>query len=70
MVNSINQGTCFSYLDSQTSSSIKLTITSVYSGFDKEQTDSVLCSQSTIQNDLNITNNENIQSCETPRKKL
>ena len=29
---------------------------------------SVLCSQNTIHNDLNITNNNDVQSCETPRK--
>ena len=53
---------------SQKSSSIELTITCVSSIIDKEETDSVLCSQNTTQNDLNITNNDKIQSCETPRK--
>ena len=28
-----------------------------------------MCSKDSIQNDLNIKNNDNIQSCETPRKK-
>ena len=27
-----------------------------------------LCSQNTIQNDVSITNNDNIQPCEAPRK--
>ena len=42
--------------------------TCVYSIIEKYQTSSVLCSQNTIQNDLNITNNDDIQSCETPIK--
>ena len=57
-----------SYSASQTSSSTSLTRTLVSSVIDKKQTNSVLCSQNTIQNDLNITNNDNIKSCETPRK--
>ena len=48
--------------DSQTSTSIKLTITSVSSDIDKKQTNSILCSQNTTQNDLNITNNEDVKS--------
>ena len=52
----------------QTSSYTKLKITSVSSVIDKKQTNSVLCSQNTIQNDLNITNNDDMQSCETPIK--
>ena len=44
-------------------------MTSVSSVSDKEQTDSVFCSQNTIHNDSNITNNDDIQSYETPRKK-
>ena len=55
-----------SYLDSQTSSSTALTITSVYSVIYKEQTDFVLCSQNTIQKYLNITNSHDIQYFETP----
>ena len=58
-----------SSLASQTSSSIELTITSVSSVIDKKQTNFVLCSQNTIQNDLNITNNDDMKSRETPRKK-
>ena len=41
----------------------------VSSVIDKEQTNSVLCSQNIIQNDLNIKNNDDIKCCETPRKK-
>ena len=43
-------------------------MTCVYYIIDKEKTDSVLCSQNTTYNDLNTTNNYDIQSCETPRK--
>ena len=68
ILNSTNQETSFSSSASQTSSSIELTITCVSYITDKEQTDTVFCSQNTIQNDLNITNNDNINSCETPRK--
>ena len=50
----------------RTSSTIKLTTTSVPSITDKHQNDSVLCSQNTAQNDATITNNDDIQSCETP----
>ena len=35
---------------------------------DKNQNNSILCSQNTIQNDVSITNNDNIQPCEAPRK--
>ena len=55
---------------SQTSSSINSTRTCVSSIIDKDQTDSVLCSQNTIHNDLNITNNNELQSCETPGKTI
>ena len=34
----------------------------------KKQSNPVLCSPNTTQNDLNTTNNDNINSCETPRK--
>ena len=53
---------------SQTSSYIELSITSVSSIIYKKQTNSVLCSENSIQNNLNITNNDNIQSCETQIK--
>ena len=53
---------------SQTSSAIELTTTYVPSVRDKNQNNSVLCSQNNIQNDVRITNNDNIQSCETERK--
>ena len=59
----------FSFLASKTSSSIYSTRTCVSSIIDKEQTYSILCSQNTTQNDLRITNNNDINSCETPRKK-
>ena len=59
-----------SYLASQTSSSIELTITSVPSVTDKKQTNPVLCSEDSIKNYLSITHNDNIQYCETQRKKL
>ena len=45
--------------DSQTSSSTELT-----------KNNSVLCSQNSTHNDLNIINNYDINSCETPRKKV
>ena len=57
----------FLYSASQTSSSIKLTITCVSSVIYKDQTDYGFCSQNTIQNDSNITNNDDTHSCETPR---
>ena len=59
-----------SYSDSQTSSSIELTTTSVPSFRDKNQNDSVLCSHHSIHNDVSITNNYGIQSCETAIKKI
>ena len=56
-----------SSLASQTSSSIKSTTTSVPSVRDKNQKNSVLGSENPVQNDLSITNNYDIQSCETER---
>ena len=53
--------------ESQTPSAIELTTTSVPSAREKHQNNSVLCSQNTIQNDATITNNDNIQSCETQK---
>ena len=52
----------------QTSSAIELTTTSVPSVTDKNQKKSVLYSQNTIQNDATITDNDDIQSCETAKK--
>ena len=52
----------------QTSSSIVLTATSVPSVRIKNQNNSVLYSQNTIQNYASITNNGNIQYFETERK--
>ena len=57
-----------SYLASQTSPPIELTTTSIPSVRDKNQNNYVLCSQNTIHNDVRITNNDGIQSCETARK--
>ena len=57
-----------SSLEYQTSSAIKLTTTSVPSITDKNQNNYVLCSPNTIQNDADITKNDNIQSCETQKK--
>ena len=54
----------------QIPSAIASTITSVPSFTDKNKNNSVLCSQNTIQNNANITNNDNIQSCETPEKQI
>ena len=62
------QKSVFSYSASQTSYSIKLTITSASYIIDKEQNNCIFCSQINISNDLNVTNNDNVQSCETPRK--
>ena len=59
-----------SYSDPQTSSAIKLTTTSVPSVKDKNQNNSVLYSQNTIQNDASIKNSDDIQSCETSRKQM
>ena len=52
----------------QTSSSIELTKTSVPSVRNKKHNNNVLCSQNSIQNDVIITNNDDIQACETSRK--
>ena len=52
----------------QTYSAIKLTTTPVPSARNKHQNNYVLYSQNTIQNDATITNNDNIHSCETPKK--
>ena len=41
---------------------------SVPSVREKNQNNSVLCSQNIIQDDVSITNNNGIQSCETARK--
>ena len=54
--------------DPQKSSDIKLTTTSVPSVTDKNQNNYVLYYQNTIHNDATITNNDDIQSCETARK--
>ena len=51
-------------LSSQTSSYIELRITSIPYFRDKNQTNSILCSKNSIQNDLSITNNDDIQFCE------
>ena len=45
-----------------------LTITSVPYITDKHQNNSVLCPQNNIQNDATITNNDDIESCETQKK--
>ena len=55
--------------DPQTASAIKLTTKSVPSVTDKNQNNYVLYSQNTIHNDATITNNYDIQSCETPKKR-
>ena len=62
------KATVSSSSDTQTSSAIELTTMSVPSVRDKNQNNYVLYSQNTIQNDANITNNDDIQSCETERK--
>ena len=54
--------------DPQTSPAIELTTTSVPSVKNKNQNNSVLFSQNTIQNDASITNNDDMQSCETAKK--
>ena len=51
----------------KTSSDIKLTTTDVPFARDKHQNNSVFNSQNTIQNDETITNNDDIQSCETQK---
>ena len=53
--------------DPQTSSAIELLTTPVPSVKDKNQNDSVLYSQNTIQNVVRIKNNDNIHSCETQK---
>ena len=58
-----------SYSASQTSSSNESTTISVPSVRDKKQNNYVLCSQNSIHNDVSITNNDYIQSCETARRK-
>ena len=54
--------------NTQTSSAIELTTTSIPSVRDKNQNNSVLCSQNSTQNDLSLTNNEDIQSFERQKK--
>ena len=54
----------------QTSSAIELTTTSVPSVTDKNKNNYVLYSQNTIHNYATITNNDDIQSCETEIKKI
>ena len=54
----------------QKSSAIKLTTTYIPSTTDKHQNNSVLYSQNTFQNDAIIPNNDNIQSCETPKNEI
>ena len=58
-----------SYSETQTSSAIELKTTSVSYVTDKNQNNYVLYSQNTIHNDVSITNNDNIQSRKTARKK-
>ena len=57
-----------SFSDPQTSSAIELTTTYVPSVTYKNQNNSVLYSQNTIQNDSTVTKNDNIQSCETAKQ--
>ena len=59
-----------SYIAYQESSYIEITITSVSYDIDKEKYNYIFCSQNTIHNYLNITNNDNIQSCERPKKDI
>ena len=54
--------------DTQTSSAIELTTTSVPYVIDRHQKNSVLYSKNTIQNVESITINDDIQSCETAKK--
>ena len=56
--------------DPQKFSAIELTTTSVPSVRDKNQYNYVLYSQNTIHNDATITNNDDIQYCDTSRKKI
>ena len=55
--------------DPQISSAVELTTTSFSYVLDKNQNNYVLYSQNSIHNDATITNNEEIQSCETHKKK-
>ena len=55
---------------SQTSPDTELSTMSVPSVRDKNKNNSVLCYQNTIQNDVSIKNNDDIQSCDTPIKKM
>ena len=57
-----------SYSDPQTLPAIKLPTTYVTSVGEKNQNNSVLYSQTTIQNDASIISNDNIQYFETERK--
>ena len=50
-------------------SDTELTTKYVTSATDKHQTNSVLYSKNTIQKNGTITNNDDIQSCETPKQK-
>ena len=59
-----------SSLYTQTSSAVKLTTTSVPSVRNKNQNNSVLYSQNTIQNDASISNSDDIESCKTAEKIL
>ena len=54
----------------QTSPAIELTTPSVPSATKKHQNNSIFYSQNTIQNDATITNNDDIESCETPKRKM
>ena len=54
----------------QISSAIELTRTYVPYVTDKNKNNYVLYSKNTIQNDATITNNYNIQSCETAKIKI
>ena len=55
------------YSEPQTSPAIKLTTTSVPSVTDKNPNDYVLYSQNNIQNDANITKNDDMQSFDTAK---
>ena len=70
ILSTIFHGPVCSYSDSQTSSSIKLIRNSFPSVGEKKQKISVLCSPNSIHNEVSITNNNDIQYCETARKKL
>ena len=59
-----------SFSEPQTFSAIKLTTTSAPSITDKYLNNSVLCYQNTTENDANITNNDDIECCETPQKNI